>query len=48
MATKLKNGKSPGLDMLSDELLKYSNEYFMLIFTKLFNKLLQSGKFPEE
>ena len=34
--------------MLSAELLKHANENFMLVFTKLFNKILQSGKFPEE
>ena len=48
MATRLKNGKASGLDMLSAELLKHVNENFMIVFTKLFNKLLQSGKFPEE
>ena len=48
MAKKLKNGKAPGLDMLSAELLKHSNENFRLVFTKQFNKLLRSGKFPEE
>ena len=34
--------------MVSAELLKKANENFMLIFTKLCNKLLHSGKFPEE
>ena len=48
MATRLKNGKASGLDMLPAELLKHVNEKFMIVFTKLFNKLLQSGKFPEE
>ena len=48
MAKKLKNGKASGLDMLSAELLKHANDNFMLVFTKLFNKLLQSGKVPEE
>ena len=48
MAKRLKSGKASGLDMLSAELLKHANENFMLVFTKLFNKLLQSGTFPEE
>ena len=48
MAKNLKTGKASGLDMLSADLLKQANITFMLVFTKLFNKLLQSGKFPEE
>ena len=48
MAKRLKSGKASGLDILSAELLKHANEHFMIVFTKLFNKLLQSGKFPEE
>ena len=36
MATKLKIGKAPGLDMLSAELLKYSNENFMLVFSSFY------------
>ena len=43
MSKKLKNGKASGLDMLSAELLKHANDNFVLAFTKLFNKLLQSG-----
>ena len=48
MAKRLKSGKASGLDMLSAELLKHANEHFMIVFTKLFNKLLQSGNFPEK
>ena len=48
MAKRLKCGKATRLDMLSAELLKHANENFMIVFTKLFNKLLQSGTFPEE
>ena len=48
MAKKLKTGKASGLDLASPELLKNANEQFMLVFSKLFNKLLHSGKFPEE
>ena len=48
MAKKLKGGGASGLDLASPELLKNTNEQFMLVFTKLFNKLLHSGKFPKE
>ena len=48
MAKNLKTGKASGLDMLSAELLKQANITFMLVFTKHFNKLLQSGKFSEK
>ena len=48
MAKRLKSQKASGLDMLSAELLKCANENFMIVFTKQFNKLLQSGTFPEE
>ena len=48
MAKRLKSGKASGLYMLSAELLKHANENFMIVFTKLFNKILQSGTFPEE
>ena len=42
MAEKLKSGKATGLDMLAAEILKHTNENFMLVFTKVFNKLLKS------
>ena len=48
MAKRLKSGKASGLDMLSAELIKHANEHFLNVFTKLFNKLLQTGTFPEE
>ena len=48
MANKLKNGRASGLDMLSAELLNLANDNFMLVFTKLVNKLLQSGQSPEK
>ena len=48
MAKRLKSGKASGLDMLSAELLKHTNDNFMIVFTTLFTKLLQSGTFPEE
>ncbi len=45
---KLKNRKTTGIDMLSAELLKNLNSRFLLVFTKLFNNILHSGKFSEE
>ena len=48
MAEKLKTGKASRPDMITTELLKHANDTFMLVFTKLFNKLLLSGQFPEE
>ena len=48
MAKKLKSEKASGLDMLSSELLKHANDKFLHVFTKLFNKLLKSGQFPEK
>ncbi len=48
MIKRLKNGKASGLDMLGAELLKHLNKKFLRVFTKLFNKLMVSGKFPKE
>ena len=48
LAKKLKTGKASGLDMITAELLKHANDNFMLVFTKLFNKLLQSNSHKSE
>ncbi len=49
MSRKLKNGKAAGLDMLSTELLKNVDGKLLITFTtKVFNQLLESGKFPKE
>ena len=48
MICNLKNGKAPGLDMISAELLKNLNTKFLVIFVRLFNRILESGDFPEE
>ena len=43
VANKVKNGKASGLHMLSAELVKLANDSFMLVFTKLLNKLYKGG-----
>ena len=48
MIKRLKSGKASGLDMLNAELLKNLNKRFISVFVKLFNKILNSGDFPEE
>ncbi len=48
MICNLKNEKTPGLDMISAELLKNLNTKFFVIFVWLFNRILESGDFPEE
>ena len=48
MVANLKTGKAPGLDMISSELLKNLNYKFYLVFVLLFNRVFQSGDFPEE
>ena len=48
MVGNLKTGKSPGLDMISAELIRNLNSKFYLVFVHLFNRILESGDFPEE
>ena len=43
---KLKNNKSPGLDRILPEMLKYSQHVLLPILEKLFNTILQDGKYP--
>lgn len=45
---KIKNRKAPGLDGISNELLKYGNNCVTKELTKLFNKILDAGKIPED
>ena len=45
---KLKPGKSPGLDKILNEFLKSGREMLSTVITMLFNKILQSGKYPEQ
>ena len=48
MVKSLKNSKAPGLDMITSELLKHLNDRFYTVFVHLFNRILESGDFPEE
>ena len=43
---KLKNKKSPGIDGILNEMLKCGSEVMTPILTKIFNKLLCNGVFP--
>ena len=43
----LKNGKSCGLDSVSNEMLKASRVICLDVYCKLFNMILKSGEFPE-
>ena len=44
--TKLKNNKSPGLDNISNEMLKVSQIYMNPCLLKLFNAVFRSGHYP--
>ena len=44
--SKLKNGKSPGLDNIKNEMLKAAQVYINPCFLKLFNAILTSGFYP--
>ncbi len=48
MIHDLKNGKLPGLEMISAQLLKNLNEQFHKVFVQFFNRILESCHFPEE
>ena len=45
---KLKNKKAPGLDGIFNEMLKYSNKELLKLYKELFNKIFQSGEFPQK
>ena len=42
----LKNGKSAGLDGINNEMIKLSQNVFLPLYTKMFNKILNTGTFP--
>jgi len=44
---RLKNGKSAGLDLILNEFIKAGSNILITTLTKLFNKILNSGKFPK-
>ena len=46
-AKRLKNGKKEGTDAILNEFIKTGNSTLILILVKLFNKILESGKFPK-
>ena len=44
--SKLKSGKSPGLDKISNNMLKYGQLFLLPCLEKLFNACLANGKYP--
>ena len=44
----LKSKKAPGYDRVPKEMIKCTNSLEIKLLTKLFNKILKSGLFPEE
>ena len=45
--SKLKYNKEPGLDLIHNEFIKLGTEILLLPLVKLFNRILDSGTFPE-
>ena len=45
---KLKSNKAPGVDRILNEFLKTGKEVLSGAITMLFNKILESGKYPEQ
>jgi hypothetical protein len=45
--TRLKAGKTGGPDLILNEFIKEGSNTLVLTLTKLFNKILNSGKFPK-
>ena len=45
--TRLKAGKTGGPDLILNEFIKEGSNTLVLTLTKLFNKTLNSGKFPK-
>ena len=44
---RLKNNKSPGVDQIPNEFLKYSSSNFQQALKKLFNQILKEGIIPK-
>ena len=45
---KLKNNKSPGIDRITNEMIKCTKSYMVPVLKKIFNLILNSGHFPSE
>lgn len=45
--TKLKNRKSPGIDQITNEMIKYGGKECWSELCKLYNKIIQQGEVPE-
>ena len=45
---QLNNSKSAGIDLINNEFLKYGSSTLVLPIVKIFNKVLDSGIFPEQ
>jgi len=43
----LKNNKAPGLDTITNKMIKYSSHVMLPLITKVFNKIYISGEYPE-
>ena len=48
MINKLKSGKAAGIDKIIAELLKNLDDDTLIILVNIFNKIFDSGEFPEE
>ena len=48
MINKLKSGKAAGIDKIIVELLKNLHDDTVIILVNIFNKIFDSGEFPEE
>ena len=48
MISKLKSGKSPGVDKIISELLENLNDETLNVILNIFNKILDAKEFPEE
>ena len=48
MINKLKSGKAAGIDKIIAELLKNLDDDIVIILVNIFNKIFDSGEFPEE
>ena len=45
---RLKGKKSPGIDCILPEMIKYSQHVMLPVLTKIFNHILQTGNYPKQ